>query len=141
MNRLEDLLWNAGQVVRTMCQLLRYAFTFLLALLQPKIVLAARLLAAESQLAICKHRVHQKKDLRPRFTPGFRCLWVILSKCLPKWQDSTHMMRPATVKLAPHGLSSVLAAEITRTSRQTGNQQRNADPYPQAQQGESLMGR
>ncbi len=98
MNTLENLLWNAGQVVRTMCQVLRYAFTFLLALLQPKTVLAARLLAAESQLAICKHRIQQKKDPRPRFTSAFRLLWTILSKSANAWQAWTHLMQPATVK-------------------------------------------
>ena len=64
----------------------------------PRAILAAKLLAAESQLAVCKHRIRQKKDPRPRFTAGFRLLWVVLSKSLDKWEDIVHLMQPATVK-------------------------------------------
>ena len=79
MSKLWDPLLNAHQVFRFTGQLLRYAFSFFLALMQPKAVLAARLLAVESQLSVCKHRIHAKKDPRPQFTAGFRVLWVILS--------------------------------------------------------------
>ena len=82
MKTLEDMVWNACRVVGTIGQLLRYAATFLRALLLPKALLAAKLLAAESHLVVCKHRIHQKKDPRPRFTAAFRVLWVVVSKCL-----------------------------------------------------------
>ena len=49
------------------CMLL-YALTFIRAPLSPKARLAARLLAAESQLAVLKHRIEQKKESRPWFT-------------------------------------------------------------------------
>jgi len=55
--------------------------------LLPKAVLAAKLLAIESQLAVCKHQIGQRKRPRPRFTAGFRVLWVVLSKSLDKWED------------------------------------------------------
>ena len=97
MNILQNLVWNARQALQIVLQLLGYAVTFLLALIQPKAVLTARLLAAESQLAVCKHRIQEKKDPRPRFTPDFRLLWVILSKCVDAWQAWTHLMQPATV--------------------------------------------
>jgi len=42
--------------------------------------LATRLLAAESQLAMCKRRIEQKQHAKPRFSSGFRILWVVLSK-------------------------------------------------------------
>jgi len=94
MRMLRDQLWNAHQVFQFTSPLLRYAFSFFLALLQPKAVLAARLLAAESQLAVCKHRIQQQKDPRPRFTPGFRVLWIVLSKCLASWQSCVQLMQP-----------------------------------------------
>ncbi len=98
MNILQNMLWPNARAVRAIWQLFTYALTFFLALLQPRATLAARLLAVESQLALCKHRIQEKKDPRPRFTAGFRVLWVILSKFLAAWQDCTHLMQPATVK-------------------------------------------
>ena len=79
-------------------QLLRYAVTFLWALCQPKVVLAAKLLAAESQLATCRTCVERKQDPRPRFHPAFRFLWVVLSKLLDGWEGLAQLMQPATVK-------------------------------------------
>jgi len=76
----------------------RYARLFLWAIVCSRVVLAARLLAAESQLAACKHRIASKKRPRPRFTPGFRLLWMVLSKSLDKWEDLVLLMQPATVK-------------------------------------------
>ena len=99
MNILQNLLWNTGRAVQAIWQLSGYAMTFFLALLQPRATVAARLLAVESQLAVCKHRIEQQKDPRPRFTASFRLLWVILSKSLEAWQDWVHVMQPATV---PH---------------------------------------
>ena len=97
MNTLQNLIWNVGEAVRFIWQLVRYALAFLLALFQRRATLAARLLAAQSQLAVCKHRIQGKKDPRPRFTAAFRILWVILSKSLQAWQDWAHVMQPATV--------------------------------------------
>jgi len=85
------VLAGAGEVVH-------YALIFLWGIFCPKAVLAAKLLAAESQLAACKHEIAAKKHPRPRFTPGFRLLWVVLSKCLDRWEDLAHLMQPATVK-------------------------------------------
>ena len=75
-----------------------YGFAFLWALLLPKAVLAARLLAAESQLAACRRRIEQRQQPRPRFSAGFRFLWILLSKLLPGWERCVQLMQPATVK-------------------------------------------
>ena len=61
-------------------------------------MLAARLLAAESQLAACRERIQGKKAPRPRFTPAFRLLWIVLSKALSGWENLAQLMQPATVK-------------------------------------------
>ena len=86
MNTLQNLGWNARQAVQAVWQLIGCAVTFAVALLQPKAVLAARWLAAESQLTVCMHRIQEKKDPRPRFTAAFRLQWVILSKSVNAWQ-------------------------------------------------------
>ena len=98
MNAIRSLLLNIRSILACAGDLALYALTFLWAILCPKAVLAARLLAAESQLSACKHAIVSKKQPRPRFTPGFRLLWVILSKCLDRWEDLAHLMQPATVK-------------------------------------------
>ena len=98
MNAIRTLLINLRHVFACAGELFRYALMFLWALFCPKAVLAARLLAAESQLAACKRGIAWKKRPRPRFTPGFRLLWVVLSKSLDRWEDLAHLMQPATVK-------------------------------------------
>jgi len=98
MNTIRNLLTNLRSLLDCACELFRYARVFLWAIFCPRAVLAARLLAAESQLAACKHQIASKKQPQPRFTVGFRLLWVLLSKSLDKWEDLVHLMQPATVK-------------------------------------------
>jgi putative transposase len=84
------LIWN--------CRLLLFsALTFISALLSPRLRLAARLLAAESQLAVLKHRIDQKKEPRSRFSPAFRFLWALLYRFWPDWRKAAHLMQPSTV--------------------------------------------
>ena len=66
---------NLRHVLACAGELFRYTLMFLWAIFCPKVVLAATLLAVESQLAACKHEIASKKQPRPRFTPGFRLLW------------------------------------------------------------------
>ncbi len=68
MSILQNLLWNAARAVQLVWQLFRYAIIFFLALLRTRASLAARLLAAESQLAMCKRSIQEKKDPHPRCT-------------------------------------------------------------------------
>ena len=68
MNALKSLLIHIRSVLACAGEMVRYALIFLRAMLYPKAVLAARLLAAESQLAACKHGIDSKKQPRPRFT-------------------------------------------------------------------------
>ena len=79
-------------------ELFGYLIRFVVLLFYPKAVLAARLLAVQSQLAMCKNRIDLKKDSKPRFTPAFRILWVVLSKFLDGWEELSQLMQPATVK-------------------------------------------
>ena len=90
MINLTTLIWDFRFV-------LSYARTFIIALLSPRASLAARLLAAESQLSILKHRIADRKEPRPRFSPAFRFLWALLRRFWPDWRSSAHLMQPATV--------------------------------------------
>lgn len=84
--------------IKFVFEILAYLFQFIGLLFYPKAVLAARLLSVRSQLAQCKNRIDLKKDPRPKFTPAFRVLWVVLSKVLAGWEDLAALMQPATVK-------------------------------------------
>jgi len=75
-----------------------YIWILLCALLGPKARLAARLLAAESQLAMCQRRIEEKRQPKPQFTPTFRLLWVVLSRVWNQWHQVAHLMQPGTVK-------------------------------------------
>jgi transposase InsO family protein len=75
-----------------------YLIRFVVLFFYPKAVLAARLLAIQSQMALCKNRIDLKKDPKLRFTPAFRILWVVLSKLLDGWEELAQLMQPATGK-------------------------------------------
>jgi putative transposase len=98
MRTILSMLSAVCDVIRCLHELLGYGLKFLLALCQPKAVLAVRLLAVESQLAVHMRRIEQKQEPRPRFTAGFRFLWVALSKLWSGWESCAHLMQPATVK-------------------------------------------
>ena len=86
---------TVGAAIR---ELLQYGGRFLKNLILPKAVLAARVLAAESQLALCQERLKSQGVLRHRFSDGFRWLWVLLASCWDDWQRYARLMQPATVK-------------------------------------------
>ena len=98
MNTIGNLLTNLRTLLCCVRETLGYALIFLWAIFCPKAVLAAKLLAVESQLAVCKHQIGQRKRQRPRFTASFRLLWVMFSKSLDKWEYLVHLMQPATVR-------------------------------------------
>jgi len=98
MRTILTMLWAVSDVIRCLGELLGYGLKFLLTLCQPKAVLAVRLLAVESQLAVYMRRIQQKQEPRPRFTTSFRFLWVVLSKLWGGWEACAHLMQPATVK-------------------------------------------
>lgn len=68
MNRIGSLLSNVGRALQFLSQLAGHALTFPSALLLPEGVLAARLLAAESQLGERSRRIHSKQE-RPQPKP------------------------------------------------------------------------
>ena len=93
-----SFLLTVGCILGAVWELVRYALRFGWALLLPKIVLAARALAAESQLAVELNRPGGGKKRRRQVTPAFRLLWVVLSKLVDGWEGLAHLMKPETVK-------------------------------------------
>jgi putative transposase len=93
-----NIQYNVKNGLRFLLESLRYVFLFVRAFFSSRATLAAEVLALRSQLALSKNRIDLKKDLRPKFTPAFRVLWVILSKVLTGWEDLVAVMQPATVK-------------------------------------------
>ena len=120
MSTLRNLLRNLRDSLLCVFEILAYALTFVSVLVLPKVALAGRLLAAESQLTVCARRIREKKDPRPRFTPGFRVLWVVLSKFLETWRScamrSLTTLRMATGLLAPRLLRQGHVVQCSRSS-------------------------
>ena len=98
MREIRCLFQIILETISDLKQAAGYIHTFLSALFSSRATLAARVLAAESQLAACKRRIEGKDLPRPRFTQAFRLLWVLLSKAWDEWHQVLHLMQPATVK-------------------------------------------
>ena len=98
MSTVSSFLFTAGYVLGAVRELARYALGFCWELLVPKALLAARVLAAESQLAVELSRHSGGKKPRRQFTAAFRLLWVALSKLVEGWEELVHAMKPETVK-------------------------------------------
>jgi len=98
MNTVINLLRNLWNALGCVGELLGYLLRFVSVFFRSRSSLGARLLAAESQLGMCKRRMEQKGSSRFRFTAGFRLLWVVLSKLWAPWQTAAQLMQPATVK-------------------------------------------
>jgi hypothetical protein len=69
-------------------QLVGYLLRFCWALVLPRAVTAAQLLAIQSQLAVEVNRSSGRRQRHRQFSPAFRILWAVLSKCLNGWEVS-----------------------------------------------------
>ena len=98
MNTVLNLFRNLWNSMEGIGELPGYLLRFVSVFFQTRASLAARLLAAESQLGMCKRRIEQKQHPKPRFSRGFRILWVVLSKFWAPWRAAAQLMQPATVK-------------------------------------------
>jgi len=84
MRALLSLLWHVRSCLGVLLQLLRYAVSFCWALLLPRAVMAAQLLAIQSQLAAELDLSLGRRKRHRGFSPAFRILWVVLSKLLDR---------------------------------------------------------
>jgi len=55
------------------------------------------ILALRSQLSIFQQEIINHKIKKPRFTPAFRQLWVLISKIYPNWKSALILAKPETV--------------------------------------------
>ena len=92
---MSSFLFTARSVLGAVWELACYARRFCGAMLLPKALLTARVVAAESQLAV---ELNAGKRRRRQFTAAFRLLWVALSKLVEGWEELVHLMKPETVK-------------------------------------------
>ena len=98
MREIRGLFQITLRTISDLRQVAGFVYTFLSAFFSLRATLAARVLAAESQLAACKCRIEKKDQPRPRFTQAFRLLWVLLSRAWDPWHQVARLMQPATVK-------------------------------------------
>ena len=98
MRKIRCLFQIILRTISDLRQAAGFVYTFLSAFFSSRATLAARVLAAESQLAECKRRIVEMDRPRPRFTRAFRLLWVLLSRIWDQWHQVAHLMKPATVK-------------------------------------------
>jgi len=95
MRVISCILCTAGVILRALLELMGYTLRFGWMLVLPKARLAARVVAAESQLAIALNGPGARR--RRQFGPAFRLLWVALSRLLEGWEGLAHLMKPETV--------------------------------------------
>ncbi len=94
----QGLIQTILRTISALREAVGYIFTCPWALVSPRATLVARVLAAESQLAMCKRRIEEKSQPKPRFTRAFRLLSVLLSRVWDPWHQMAQLMQPATVK-------------------------------------------
>ena len=55
------------------------------------------ILALRSQLSLIQQQILNHKMPKPRFTPAYRQLWVLLSKVFSDWKSALFLVKPKTV--------------------------------------------
>jgi putative transposase len=98
MRALLSFLCHLCNCLGVLFQLIGYLLRFCWALVLPRAVTAAQLLAMQSQLAVELNRSSAPRKRHHKFSPAFRLLWVMLSKFLNGWEEVVHLMKPETVK-------------------------------------------
>ena len=78
-------------------EVIHYALIFVSAFFRNRASLGCELVAIRSQLTFYKESIRQKKQPRPRLTPAFRLLWVLLSVVWRGWRPVADLMQPKTV--------------------------------------------
>ena len=108
MKSVRQLLSLSMKTIQSSCLLLLeflrfgqdvilYALIFVSAFFRNRASLGCELVAIRSQLTFYKESIRQKKQPRPRFTPAFRLLWVLLSAVWSGWKPVADLMQPKTV--------------------------------------------
>jgi hypothetical protein len=85
---------SAGHVLSAVWELAGQVLRFGWESLLPKVVLAGRAVAPESQLAVELKGSGREDEQRHQFTPAVRILWVALSKLLHGLEKVVCLMKP-----------------------------------------------
>jgi hypothetical protein len=100
MPALKAIHQSAVDLPLAVAELVRYGILFVFAFVSFRAKAAATIVALRSQLAHRVDRVREKKEPKPRFTPAFRVVWLLLSKVLDGWEEFAQLMKPATSTFA-----------------------------------------
>ena len=98
MKAILSFLWHLCGFLGVLLHLLRYVLSFCWALVLPRAVTAAQLVAIQSQLAVEVNRSSGRRKRHGRLSTAFRILWVMLSRFLHGWEELVHIMKPEAVK-------------------------------------------
>ena len=97
MKTIKSLYLQLLEFLRFAQEVILYALIFVSAFFCNRASLGCELVAIRSQLTFYKENIRQKKQPRPRFTPAFRILWVLLSSVWSGWKPVADLMQPKTV--------------------------------------------
>lgn len=75
----------------------RYTLTLFKTFTMTSLAKDLEILALMSQLSVYQQQVENKKIKKPKLTPAFRQLWVLLSRFLPNWATVILTAKPKTV--------------------------------------------
>jgi len=112
MKAIQNLCRQLLEFLRVGQEVILYALIFVSASFRNRASLGCELVAIRSQLTFYKESIRQKKQPRPRFTPAFRLLWVLLSVV---WSGGTCRRLDAAQdgsQMASERFSPVVALEI-----------------------------
>jgi putative transposase len=97
MKTIQNLFRQLSEFLRFGQEVFVYALIFVSVFFRKRASLGCELVAIRSQLTFYKESIRQKKQMRPRFTPAFRLLWVLLSTVWSGWNAVADLMQPKTV--------------------------------------------
>ena len=114
---LKTVCRGLAELTRSVGQLAAHAAVFVSAFVAPRAQTAATVVAFRRQLARRVERVWQTKESKPRFSPAFRAVWVVISRLLDGWED----LRPIggaghSQALAQRGLPATVVVEVPASS-------------------------
>jgi hypothetical protein len=97
MKTIQYLCRQLLKLLRFGQEVILYALIFISAFFRSRASLGCEPVAIRSQLTFYKESIRQKRQTRPRFTPAFRLLWVLLSAVWSGWKPVADLMLPKTV--------------------------------------------
>jgi transposase InsO family protein len=97
MKTVQTFYMHTLNLLRFGRQFILYTLIFVSAFFRERAALGCELVAIRSQLSFYRESIRQKKRPRPRFTPAFRILWVLLSAMWSGWESAVDLMQPKTV--------------------------------------------